>query len=50
MVNNDDKLVYSETVDFDDLLQPLAPGTYTVQAVMANYPDMHAQVQLTVQP
>jgi hypothetical protein len=50
MVNNDDKLVYTETVDFDDLLQPLEPGTYTVQAVMANYPDMRAQVQLTVQP
>ena len=51
MVNNDDKLVYSETVDFDDLSQPLvAPGNYTVQAVMANYPDMRAQTQLTVQP
>ncbi len=50
MVNNDDKLAYSETVDFDDLIKPLAPGTYTVQAVMANYPDMRAQVQLTVQP
>jgi hypothetical protein len=50
MVNNDDKLVYTETVNFDDLLQPLEPGTYTVQTVMANYPDMHAQTQITVQP
>jgi hypothetical protein len=50
MVNNDDKLVYSETVSFDDLTQPLAPGVYTVQSVMANYPDMRAQTQLTVQP
>jgi len=50
MVNNDDKLVYTETVDFDDLSQPLAPGTYTVQTVLANYPEMHAQAQLTVQP
>ena len=50
MVNNDDKLVYSETVSFDDLSQPLAPGTYTVQSVMANYPDMRAQTQLTVMP
>lgn len=49
MVNNDDKLVYSELVEFSDMSQPLAPGTYTVQAVMANYPEMHAQVQLTVQ-
>jgi len=50
MVNNDDKLVYTETVDFDDLSQPLEPGTYTVQTVMANYPDMRAQTQLMVQP
>ena len=50
MVNNDDKLVYTETVDFDDLSQPLAPGVYTVQTVMANYPDMRAQAQITVQP
>ena len=50
MVNNDDKLVYTETVDFDDLIQPLAPGTYTVQTVLANYPEMHAQAQFTVQP
>src|SRR5271156_4207430 len=50
MVNNDDKLVYTETVNFDDLSQPLAPGTYTVQTVLANYPAIHAQTQLTVQP
>jgi hypothetical protein len=50
MVNNDDKLVYTETIDFDDLDQPLAPGTYTVQTVMANYPDMRAQTQMVVQP
>jgi hypothetical protein len=50
MVNNDDKLVYTETVDFDDLSEPLAPGTYTVQTVMANYPAMRAQTQMTVQP
>jgi hypothetical protein len=50
MVNNDDKLVYSETIEFDDLTEPLQPGTYTVQGVMANYPEIRAQVQLTVQP
>jgi hypothetical protein len=50
MVNNDDKLVYTETVDFEDLSQPLEPGIYTVQGVMANYPEMRAQTQLTVQP
>jgi hypothetical protein len=50
MVNNDDKLVYSETVNFDDLLAPLEPGNYTVQGVLANYPDMHATAQVVVQP
>jgi Intracellular proteinase inhibitor len=50
MVNNDDKLVYAESVDFDDLSQPLAPGAYKVQAVLANYPEMHAEALLTVQP
>jgi len=50
MVNQDDKLVYMETVDFDDLNEPLQPGTYTVQTVMANYPEIHAEAQLSVQP
>jgi hypothetical protein len=50
MVNNDDKLVYTETVQFGDLLAPLAPGNYTVQGVLANYPDIRAAVTLTVKP
>ena len=50
MVNNDDKLVYSETVQFSDLSAPLQPGNYTVQCVLANYPDMHATAVLTVAP
>src|SRR5471032_2328891 len=50
MVNNDDKLVYTETVDFDDLSQPLAPGIYTVETILANYPEMRGQTQITVQP
>ncbi len=50
MVNNDDKLVYSETVEFGDLTAPLVPGTYTVQGVMSNYPQMRATTTLTVMP
>ena len=50
MVNNDDKLVYSETVEFSDLGAPLAPGTYTIQGVMANYPEIRATAKLTVMP
>jgi hypothetical protein len=50
MVNYDDKLVYPESIAFDDLDMSLTPGAYTVQAVLANYPDMKAQVQFIVQP
>ena len=50
MVNYDDKLVYTETVAFSDLGAPLVPGTYTVQGVMANYPEMRASATLTVTP
>jgi hypothetical protein len=50
MVNNDDKLVYSETLQFSDLSAPLAPGNYAVQGVMANYPEMHATATLVVKP
>jgi len=49
MVNQGDKLVYSESVDFSDMSVPLAPGVYKVQAVMANYPEMWGTAQLTVQ-
>ncbi len=50
MVNNDDKLVYSETVQFSDLSAPLVPGNYVVQGVLANYPEMHATAALVVTP
>jgi len=50
MVNNDDKLVYVENVDFNDMDLPLTPGIYTVQAVLANYPEMNAKAQFTVGP
>jgi len=50
MVNNDDKLVYTENIAFDDMTLPLTPGTYTVQAILANYPEINAKVQLVVQP
>ncbi len=50
MVNHDDKLVYPESVAFDDMTLPLNPGVYTVQAILANYPEINATTQLTVQP
>jgi hypothetical protein len=49
MVNENDKLTYSETIEFDDLSMPLAPGSYSVQAVMSNYPEIAAQSQFVVQ-
>ncbi len=50
MVNHNDKLSYSEVIEFNDLSAPLVPGTYTVEAVLANYPEMKAKTQLVVQP
>jgi hypothetical protein len=49
MVNHDDKLTYTETVLLSDLDVPLIPGTYTVEAVVANYPEMKAQAPFVVQ-
>jgi hypothetical protein len=49
MVNHDDKLTYSETVELSDLSVPLVPGNYTVEAVLANYPEMKAQTPFVVQ-
>jgi hypothetical protein len=50
MVNHDDKLTYSEIIEFSDLSAPLVPGTYTVEAVLANYPAIKATTNLVVQP
>jgi hypothetical protein len=49
MVNPDDTLAYTENVDFNDLKEPLAPGIYTVQVVLANYPEIKAEAQIKVQ-
>jgi hypothetical protein len=48
MVNEGDKLCFSESIEFNDMTLPLTPGVYTVQAILSNYPEMHAQTQLTV--
>ncbi len=50
MVNNDDRLVYKDNVSFGDLSKPLEPGVYTIQAVLANYPDIRAELKMTVAP
>lgn len=50
MADPDEKLVYNDSVSLDDLGSPLSPGTYKVQAVMANYPEMAAEVELSVGP
>ena len=48
MINRDDKLTYSESIEFDDLSVPLLPGTYTVEAVLANYPEIKTVTPLVV--
>jgi hypothetical protein len=50
MVNHDDSLTYSELVQSSDLDAPFTPGTYTIDAVLANYPDIKATATLVVQP
>jgi hypothetical protein len=49
MVNHDDTLTYTENVELNDLDSPLTPGTYMVEAVLANYPDIKTQTQFLVQ-
>jgi hypothetical protein len=50
MVNHEDRLTYTELVGLSDLNAPLTPGTYSVEAVLANYPEIKAKVLLVVQP
>jgi hypothetical protein len=49
MVDENDKLTYSENVEFEDMSMPLTPGVYTIQAVLSNYPEITAETQLVVQ-
>jgi hypothetical protein len=49
MVNHDDTLTYTENVELSDLDAPLTPGTYSVEAVLANYAEIKAQVPFVVQ-
>jgi hypothetical protein len=48
MVNYDDKLSYSEDVDFDSMSLPLTPGSYTIEAVLSNYPEISARTNFVV--
>lgn len=50
MVNHNDKLTYNEVVAFDDLSAPLQPGTYSVEAVLANYPEIKTKASFVIQP
>jgi hypothetical protein len=48
IVNHDDKITFSESVDFESMTLPLVPGTYSVQAVLANYPEITAKADFVV--
>ncbi len=48
MVNYDDKLCYSEDVDFNSMSLPLTPGNYTLEAVLSNYPEIKARTAFVV--
>ena len=48
MVNQGDKISYSESVDFESMTIPLVPGAYVVQAFLSNYPEIKATTAFNV--
>ncbi len=42
IVDPDDQLTFTESLDLTDFTADLAPGDYTVEANVANYPEIHA--------
>ncbi|QSR87610.1 proteinase inhibitor [Candidatus Methylacidiphilum infernorum] len=49
-LNPNDSLTYSEVVALEDLDQPLTPGTYWIESILANYPEISATTTLIVDP
>jgi hypothetical protein len=49
-VNPGESIAFREIITLDALKQKLKPGTYKVFVVLANYPEIQAQADLTLQP
>jgi hypothetical protein len=50
LVNYSDRLTYSETLSLGEFFTPPMPGSYTVEAVMSNYPQIRAAALLIIEP
>jgi hypothetical protein len=50
LLNASDKISFTETIALGEFASPPAPGAYTVEAVLGNYPEITAKIPLTVNP
>ncbi|CAI9086661.1 Intracellular proteinase inhibitor [Methylacidiphilum fumariolicum SolV] len=50
ILNPNDTLTYSEVVAIEELDQPLQPGTYWIDSILANYPEISTSTTLVVEP
>ncbi|QSR87885.1 proteinase inhibitor [Methylacidiphilum caldifontis] len=49
-LNPNDSLTYSEVVALEDFDQPLTPGTYWIDSILANYPEISTTTTFIVDP
>lgn len=47
-MNPNDAITFTESVSLEKLLEKLTPGTYTIMAVLSNYPELKAQTTFQV--
>jgi Intracellular proteinase inhibitor len=50
LVNNSDKITFVENIALCDFTRIPEPGAYTVEAVLNNYPELHAKTPITIIP
>lgn len=50
MIDPGDPIQYSEIIPLSEFSAPATPGTYSVDVVMSNYPELVAHQTLTVNP
>lgn len=50
LINSGDIISYSETVALGEFAAPPAPGAYTVEVTMSNYPELSARTPIAINP
>lgn len=50
LINSGDIISYSETLALGEFSAPPAPGAYTVEAAMSNYPELSARTPISINP